>query len=129
MNRPGLRDYGSIRMTHHAVERFVERFGVEPTRAEEQLREALSRTHRLGRNPENGAIAVLAVHESRVLIAIVQGSSCLTVVTWDQFQPLLADFGRPRIPRKWGRFLRRLREDAPFESDDTEGKPEPDRDQ
>ena len=129
MTRPGQRDYGSIRLTRHAVDRFVERFGVDPAQAEDLLREALRRTHRLGRNAGNGAIAVLALHQERVLVAILQASSCLTVVTWDQFQPLLAEFGRPRIPRKWGRFLRRLREDAPSEPGDLEGEQESDRDQ
>ncbi len=110
MSRPGQRDYGSIRISRHAIERFVERFKVDPESAEARLRAALSRTRRLGRNPENGAIAVLAVFEGRVLVAIVQGASCLTVLTWNQFFPKLAEFGRPKIPRKWGRLLRRLHE-------------------
>ena len=38
------------RLTRHALERFVERFGVEPAEAEPTLRAALARTRRLGRN-------------------------------------------------------------------------------
>ena len=108
MSRPGQRDYSSIRITHHAIERFVERFGADPVTAEAQLRDCLARTRRLGRNSENGAIAVLAVHENRVLVAILQETSCLTVLTWNQFEPRLQEFGRSRFPRKWGRLLRRL---------------------
>jgi hypothetical protein len=107
----GQRDYSAVRLTRHALEQFVERFGGEPDQALLSLRAALSRTRRLGRNPENGAVAVLAIHQGRALVAILQEeSACLTVLTWNQFAPRLAEFGRSRIPRKWGRFLRRLTE-------------------
>jgi hypothetical protein len=105
---PGQRDYSTVRLSRHALERFVERFAAEPEAAPDELRRALSRTRRLGRNPENGAIAVLAVHRSRVLVAILQETTCLTVLTWNQFLPRLAEFGRSKLPRKWGRTLRRL---------------------
>ncbi len=104
----GQRDYSSIRLSRHALERFVERFGVEPEAAADQLRGTLARTRRLGRNPETGAIAVLAVCAGRALVAILQDSSCLTVLTWNQFVPRLPEFGRSKMPRKWGRMLGRL---------------------
>jgi hypothetical protein len=107
---PGQRDYSTARLSRHALERFVERFGAEPEAAPDELRRALSRTRRLGRNPDNGAIAVLAAHRARVLVAIVQETTCLTVLTWNQFVPRLAEFGRSKLPRKWGRTLRRLTE-------------------
>ncbi|WP_422928486.1 hypothetical protein [Singulisphaera sp. PoT] len=105
---PGQHDYSGLRLTRHALERFVERFGAESLEAEPSLRKALARCRRLGRNAENGAIAVLAMHQNRVLIAILQQSSCLTVLTWKQFLPRLPEFGRTHVPRKWGRLLRRL---------------------
>jgi hypothetical protein len=105
---PGQRDYSSVRISQHALERFVERFGAEAGTAAEDFRRALSRTRRLGRNPDNGAIAVLALYRERALVAIVQEGACLTVLTWSQFAPRLAEFGRGKVPRKWGRFLRRL---------------------
>src|SRR5215210_712669 len=104
----GQRDYSAVRLTRHALERFVERFGVEPGAAEPALRAALGRTRRLGRNPANGAVAVLAVHGHRALVAILQEETCLTVLTWPLFEPRLAEFGRTRLPRKRGRMLRRL---------------------
>jgi len=107
---PGQRDYSTVRLSRHALERFVERFAAGPEAAPDELRRALSRTRRLGRNPENGAIAVLAVYRSRALVAIVQETTCLTVLTWNQFVPRLGEFGRSRLPRKWGRTLRRLTE-------------------
>lgn len=119
MTPKGQRDYGSVRLSRHATERFVERFGVEPAEAEARLREALGRTRRLGRNPTNGAIAALGLHRGRVLVAILQDGSCLTVLTWNQFEPRLADFGRARVPRKWGRALGRLA--APGPEADAEG--------
>ena len=111
----GQRDYSSARLTRHALERFVERFGVPADQADPALRAALARTRRLGRNPDNDAVAVLALHAGRVLVAILNGSTCLTVLTWPQFEPRLPEFGRKRMPRKRGRMLRRLAgpEDAP----------------
>jgi hypothetical protein len=108
MPPPGQRDYSAARLTRHALERFAERFECGPDEAEPALRAALRRTRRLGRNPENGAVAVLGVHQGRVLVAILQDESCLTVLTWPQFQPHLPEFGRTRLPRKRGRMLRRL---------------------
>ena len=112
MTPPGQRDYSTVRLSRHALERFVERFAAEPEAAPDELRLALSRTRRLGRNPENGAIAVLAIYRDRVLVAIVQEATCLTVLTWNQFVPRLAEFGRSKLPRKWGRTLRRLTDPA-----------------
>jgi hypothetical protein len=107
----GQRDYSAVRLTRHALERFVERFGSAPDQAPLALRSALARTRRLGRNPDTGAVAVLAVHQDRALVAILQEeSACLTVLTWNQFAPLITEFGRSHIPRKWGRLLRRLTE-------------------
>ncbi|WP_206108160.1 hypothetical protein [Paludisphaera soli] len=113
MTPPGQRDYGSIRLSRHALERFVERFGAGPDEAEPLLRQALGRTRRLGRNPANGAIAVLALSRGKTLVAVLQDGACLTVLTWNQFEPRLPDFGRPKVPRKWGRTLARLA--APIE--------------
>jgi hypothetical protein len=104
-------------LSRHALDRFVERFGVDPEGAEAALRIALARTRRLGRNPENGAVAALATHRGKVLVAIFQGSTCLTVLTWPQFEPRLAEFGRARLPRKRGRMLRRLADHGPEATD------------
>ncbi|WP_435011337.1 hypothetical protein P12x_002644 [Tundrisphaera lichenicola] len=111
----GQRDYSKARLTRHALERFVGRFNVEPDSAESQLRDALARTRRLGRNPENEAVAVLAIHRGKVLVAILNASSCLTVLTWPQFEPRMPEFGRPRLPRKRGRMFRRLAGPRPDE--------------
>ncbi len=104
----GQRDYGGVRLTRHALERFVERFGADPEAAEADLRRALARTRRLGRNPSNEAVAVLGLHREVVVVAILQASTCLTVLTWPQFEPRMAEFGRPSLPKKPGRMLRRL---------------------
>ncbi len=104
----GQRDLSDARITRHALERFVERFGASEPEAETALRTILKRTRRLGRNPLNEAIAVLAVYQHRPIVAIFQDDSCLTVLTWPQFEPKLPEFGRAHVPRKWGRVLRRL---------------------
>lgn len=107
----GQRDKSELHLTAHALDRFIERFHADPSQAETLLRTALRRTRRLGRNAENQAVALLAVFQSRPVVAIVQEQSCLTVLTWPQFEPRLKEFGRDHIPRKWGRFLRRLTEE------------------
>ncbi len=117
---PGQRDYSAVRLSRHALERFIERFGAEPEAAPDELRRALSRTRRLGRNPENGAVAVLAMFRARVMVAILQDSNCLTVLTWNQFVPRLSEFGRNKLPRKWGRTLRRLLADDNMEGSSPE---------
>jgi hypothetical protein len=108
----GQHDHSGVRLTRHAIERFVERFHAAPHDAESRLRGVLSRTRRLGRNPENGAIAILALVGERMLVAILQDDTCTTVLTWPQFEPRLAEFGRSRLPCKKGRMLRRLKGDA-----------------
>lgn len=118
MTPPGQRDYSTVHLSRHALERFVERFSAEPDAAAGELRQALARTRRLGRNPENGAIAVLAIHRGRVLVAILHEANCLTVLTWNQFVPRLAEFGRSKLPRKWGRALRRLIDPPNHETND-----------
>ena len=110
MSRPGQRDLSAAHLTRHALERFAERFGVSTEDAESDLREALRRTRRLGRNAANGAVAVLAIHRGEMLVAVLQDDSCLTVLTWPQFEPRLAEFGRSHLPRKPKRMLRRLAE-------------------
>ncbi len=104
----GQRDYSTVRLSRHAVERFAERFGGEDERADVELRHALARTRRLGRNPQTGAIAVLALHGQRAFVAIIKGNTCLTVLTWNQFVPSLGEFGRVKLPRRRGRMLDRL---------------------
>lgn len=104
----GQRDYSTAQLSRHALERFVERFDADADTAEACLRGVLARSRRLGRNPANGAVAVLAVHAGRMLVAILQENTCLTVLTWPQFEPRMAEFGRTRLPRKRGRMLRRL---------------------
>ncbi len=99
---PGQHDYSAMRLSRHALERFVERFSVQPEHAANDLRRVLSRTRRLGRNPENGAIAVLAIHGDRALVAILQQATCLTVLTWNQFVPRLAEFGARKFRASGG---------------------------
>ena len=123
MANPGQRDYSQARLTYHALERFVERFNVQTDEAEALLRIALRRTRRIGRNPSNDAVATLALHRGKVLVAIFQGTSCLTVLTWPQFEPRMPEFGRAHLPRKRGRMLRRL--SAPEPTEDLLGPDDP----
>lgn len=109
----GQHDLSSHRITRHALERFSERFHVPIDSAEADLRSSLSRVRRLGHDPSNGADAYMGLHRGRVFVVIFQSTSCLTILTWPQFEPKLPSFGRPSLPRKRGRWLRRLSEDHP----------------
>ena len=109
---PGLRDLSRARVTRHALERYVERFApnLNLHQAESELRHALSRTRRLGRKPDSPQTAAhLALTHQRMMVAILQDDAVATVLTWPQFEPKLADFGRARLPRKQGRMLQRLK--------------------
>jgi hypothetical protein len=115
---PGQHDYSRLRISRHALDRFAERFGAGPGEdAEVALRRVLRRCRRLGRNPSNQALAALALCGERLLVAIVQDDTCTTVLTWAQFEPVLPEFGRARLPRKRGRMLRRLKETGSDTSD------------
>jgi predicted amino acid dehydrogenase len=113
----GQRDYSTLRVSQHALERFVERFWTgDPTtssEAEQSLRAVLARTRRIGRNIRNGAVAALGACGDRMLIAIIQEHTCTTVLTWRQFEPQVTEFGRTRLPRKPKRMLKRLTEPDP----------------
>ena len=98
MPPPGQRDFSAVHLTRHSLERFVERFGGEVEDAPSVLRTALARTRRLGRNPRNEAVAVLAIHRGRALVAIVQETTCLTILTWPQFFPISPNLAAPASP-------------------------------
>lgn len=109
----GQRDYSGVRISRHALERYVERFWLgdpaDEGGAQTRLRAVISRARRLGRNPANGAVAALCAEGDRMLIAIIQQHVCTTVMTWPQFRPKLAEFGRIHLPRKPKRMMSRLR--------------------
>lgn len=112
----GQRDYSRARLTRHALERYLERFCTgDPAGAETSLRSCLARTRRLGRNPDNAAVAILAAHGDRMLVAILQDEAITTVMTWPQFAPRLSEFGRAHLPRKPARMLRRLKQRSGIE--------------
>jgi hypothetical protein len=77
----GQRDYSAVRLTRHALERFVHRFAAEPDFAAAEIRRVLARTRRFGRNAENGSIAVLGIYRKQALVAILHEANCLTVLT------------------------------------------------
>lgn len=115
--RPGERDYSEIRVSRHAIKRFAERFAaanpddgaiLDDAALAAELRGLLKRAKRLGRNPNNGAIAVLALHRGEILIAILQANVCATVLRWEQFKERMAEFGRNRLPKKPKRMVERL---------------------
>ena len=107
----GQRDYSTVRLSRHCARAVHRALCRRAGRRRGRVPRRPARTRRLGRNPQNGAIAVLGLYRNQVLVAIVQRATCMTVLTWNQFLPRLAEFGRGKLPRKWGRVLRRLAED------------------
>ena len=68
MASPGQRDYSTARLTRHALERFVERFGVDPGGGRGRPPGRPWPDPSAGRNPANEAVAVLAIHRGKVLV-------------------------------------------------------------
>lgn len=108
--RHGLYDLSEMLVSTHASERFVERFG-EYFDAQDYakiLQSGLSSCRKLGTNPSNHAEAFLCLFEQVPAVLMVQGEQILTFLTCEQFQTVMADFGRVRWPHKPGRWLQRI---------------------
>lgn len=107
----GLYDLSGFFLTDHAKERFEERFGckLEARNHEQVLSKGMSSCRKLGTNHMNQAQAYLCLFEEIPSVLIVQGTSILTFITCEQFETVMADFGRLRWPKKPGRWLRRIK--------------------
>ena len=100
--RHGLYDLSGVQLSHHARERLHERF-----EGEEDLAAALKAGRKLGTS-EPGAEAYLVLLQAVPAVLIVMDGVVLTVLTQEQFETVMGDFGRRRWPGKPGRWLRRI---------------------
>lgn len=113
--RHGLYDLSRLHVSQHALERFRER--VEKTESPDVthacMLDLLRICRRLGTNAE-GAAAFLGICKTQPFVMIVKGGNVVTCMSLDQFESVMAEFGRHRWPRRFGRWLRKM---APGEID------------
>ena len=105
--RHGLYDLSVFQLSQHARQRVQERFAGEAD-LDAALADALKAGRRLGTSGQ-GAEAYLVLLQDVPMVLIVMDRVVLTALTRDQFETVMADFGRKSWPGKPGRWLRRIR--------------------
>lgn len=106
--RHGLYDLSRLHVSHHARERFRERAknALTADQADADMPALMRQCRKLGTNAE-GAAAFLAIYADQPIVLIVKGGNVVTCMSLDQFESVMADFGRHRWPRRFGRWLRK----------------------
>ena len=106
----GIYDLSECVVSQHARGRFAERFGVDfsDESIPEQLARGLKRCRRLGTNPENGAVAYFLLVGDVPCVVLLQAKTVLTFLKLEQFETVMASFGRMRWPGKLRRWVRRI---------------------
>jgi hypothetical protein len=124
--RHGIYDLSGLHFSQHASVRFAERVvGSAASQTGQDSWIALLRTCRkLGTNSA-GDVAFLGMHQAEPFVLIVKGGVIVTVMTFQQFESVMKEFGRSHWPRRFGRWLRKLdrngeslQNDAPSPSDE-----------
>ncbi len=103
--RHGLYDLRRLQVSQHALERFRERVESD-SHTDESFSNMLRQCRKLGTNPDKAA-AYMAISKDRPFVLIVKETNVVTCMTLDQFETVMADFGRHRWPRRFGRWLRK----------------------
>ena len=104
----GIYNLMACQVSRHAAERFKERFLANQPNLAPDLLPDLHGCRKLGRN-QNGTTAYITVYGEDPLVLIEQDHVILTMMTQEQFQTVMHDFGRKRWPRKPNRWLERIR--------------------
>lgn len=113
--RHGVYDLSGLHVSRHALERFAERIAGETNSliTPESVASLLRACRKLGTS-ETGASAYLSVAADDPFVVIVRQGVVQTVLTLEQFRiEELQAFGRVRWPRRFGRWLRRLKNQSP----------------
>jgi|GEM_PF-3159567 len=122
----GIYDLSGLHISQHATVRFAERVvGTASSQIGQELWIAsLSKCRKIGTNSA-GDVAFLGMHQAEPFVLIVKGGVIVTVMSVQQFESVMKEFGRSHWPRQFGRWLRKLvrngeslRNDAPNPCDD-----------
>ena len=102
---PGQHNYGAMRLSRHAFERFVERF-----RSNRSTPPTIFGAVFVPNAPAQGAIRTMERSPCLLFTATARlwlffsTRTSLTVLTWNQFVPRLAEFGRQKFRASGGDF-------------------------
>ncbi|MFM7317897.1 MAG: hypothetical protein ACKO5E_13205 [bacterium] len=120
--RHGIYDLSGCRLSDHARLRLAERFGPEISYASipEFLLQAMMHARKLGTDPENETGAYLIMVRSVPCVLLLKAETVLTFLKPEQFETVMANFGRHRWPTKVNRWLRRIEGRSDEKSEESE---------
>lgn len=112
--RHGIYNLSEFQVSRHARQRFQERFQVdsESQTSDPPWADMLRSCRKLGVK-QDGSASYITIYGDVPVVLIEQDQVILTCMTQDQFETVMADFGRNRWPRKPGRWLKRIKSRGP----------------
>lgn len=118
----GIYDLSECRLSDHAMQRLNERFGykLSDVSIPGLLSQAMTHCRKLGTDPENETEAYLFLLEAVPCVLLLKAETVLTFLKPEQFETVMANFGRHRWPAKWNRWLGRIRVEGDEKSEETE---------
>jgi hypothetical protein len=117
--RHGIYNLLEFQISRHARQRFHERFQVdsESQTSNPPWADMLRSCRKLGVK-QDGSASYITIYGDVPVVLIEQDQVILTCMTQDQFETVMADFGRNRWPRKPGRWLKRIKSSSHEQGDD-----------
>jgi hypothetical protein len=117
--RHGIYNLSEFQISRHARQRFHERFQVdsESQTSNPPWADMLRTCRKLGVK-QDGSASYITIYGDVPVVLIEQDQVILTCMTQDQFETVMADFGRNRWPRKPGRWLKRIKSSCHEQGDD-----------
>lgn len=108
--RHGIYNLSGYQVSRHARQRFQERFQVdsESQTSDPPWADMLRSCRKLGLK-QDGSASYITVYGDMPVVLIEQDQVILTCMTQQQFETVMADFGRKSWPRKPGRWFKRIR--------------------
>jgi hypothetical protein len=117
--RHGIYNLSEFQISRHARQRFHDRFQVdsESQTSNPPWADMLRSCRKLGVK-QDGSASYITIYGDVPVVLIEQDQVILTCMTQDQFETVMADFGRNRWPRKPGRWLKRIKSSSHEQGDD-----------
>jgi hypothetical protein len=117
--RHGIYNLSEFQISRHARQRFHERFQVdsESQTSNPPWADMLRSCRKLGVK-QDGSASYITIYGDVPVVLIEQDQVILSCMTQDQFETVMADFGRNRWPRKPGRWLKRIKSSSHEQGDD-----------
>lgn len=118
----GIYDLSGCLLSDHARQRLAERFGHEISGESIPgfLSKAMTHSRKLGTDPENETEAYLFLIQSVPCVLLLKAETVLTFLKPEQFETVMANFGRHRWPAKLNRWLGRIQVEGDEKSEEIE---------